>query len=80
MSRSTHKRKSKKPKGLLNAITKMRLRHGERLDSRGFRKRKGNTPENAPEPQELVVSHHSSSASDAGNDGFVDTMLNCLDD
>ena len=79
MSHRHHKRKNRKPSGLMNAVAKLRLKHGERRSMHELRIHKGKTREISPEQQEPLVSHHSSSASDAGNDGFTDTQFNCLD-
>ena len=43
-------RRNKKPKGLLKAVEKLRLKFGERTDKHGFRQRKGGAQIERQEP------------------------------
>lgn len=75
-SKKTHKRR--KPAGLLQAITKQRLRHGDNLRRHGKRLRRH---ENVVSDSALHLEPfpHEETGASHSEDAVVDELLNCLD-
>ena len=75
-TKNTHK--SRKPAGLLAAIGKQRLRHGDKLKKRGRRLRTHDSVVSEPALYLEPFPHEETGASHS-EEAVVDDLLNCLD-